>query len=82
MLTPTSFPRTEFEKAVNLQTILNELIHAVAYDEEFLRETLANTIKVDEFTGKLFKIYETVLAEGFSQVSIDYRCTPLNVTNI
>lgn len=68
VLTPSLYPRKEFEKAVNLQTILNELIHNVAHDTEFLRETLAGTIQVDEFTSSLFKIYETVLSEGVTQV--------------
>lgn len=64
ILTPTLFPRREFEKAVRLQTILNELMHWVAHDTEFLRDTLANTIKVDEFTRNLYNIYERILAEG------------------
>lgn len=46
-------------------------MHWVAHDTEFLRETLANTIKVDEFTRNLFKIHERILAENNSaQVSI------------
>lgn len=48
---------------------LNELMHRVAHDEAFLRETLKGTIQVDEFTGNLFKIWETVLNEGIKQVS-------------
>ncbi|XP_058444673.1 glutathione synthetase-like isoform X1 [Malaya genurostris] len=67
ILTPSSFPRKEFEKAVALQTTLNELMHAVSYDYDFLRETLQGTIKVDEFTRSLFEIFETVLAEGIAQ---------------
>lgn len=47
-----------------MQPVRNELMHLVAHDTEFLRQTLGNTIKVDEFTGNLFKIYEKVLAEG------------------
>lgn len=69
MLTPSLYPRCEFEKAINLQTVLNELIHNVAHDEEFLKETLASTILVDDFTAALFRIYETILAEGATQVS-------------
>lgn len=42
-------------------------MHWVAHDTEFLRETLANTIKVDEFTANLFNIYEKVLADGGSE---------------
>lgn len=64
ILTPTLFPRHEFEKAVRLQAILNELMHWVAHDTEFLRDTLANTIIVDEFTRNLYNIYERILAAG------------------
>lgn len=68
LLTPSSFPRKEFHKAVELQTIINRLMHNVAHDEEFLTTTLAETVKVDDFTGNLFKIYKKVLANGFGQV--------------
>lgn len=61
---PTLFPRREFEKAVRLQPILNELMHWVAHDTEFLRETLANTVKVDVFTRNLFNIFERIIEEG------------------
>jgi len=57
VLTPSPFPRSEFEKVVDLQTTWNELMFAVANDDEFLRQTLASTIKVDDFTAKLFDIY-------------------------
>lgn len=63
---PTLFPRREFEKAVRLQPILNELMHWVAHDTEFLRETLANTIQVDEFTRNMFNIQEKMLTENDS----------------
>ncbi|XP_055389608.1 glutathione synthetase-like isoform X3 [Condylostylus longicornis] len=67
ILTPCSFPRKQFEKALKIQTVLNELTHSIAHDEEFLKKTLAETIKVDEFTGNLYKIYEKILSEGISQ---------------
>lgn len=53
-----------------LQPILNELMHYVAHDTEFLRDTLKNTIKGDEFTARLFKIYEKTLLNGCNQVRI------------
>lgn len=56
-------------KATELQTVLNRLIHAIAFDYEFLKETLASTIKVDFFTNELFKIYETVQSENSGQVN-------------
>lgn len=67
ILMPSSFPRKEFEKAKNLQTIINQLMHNVAHDEEFLTTTLAETVKVDEFTANLFNVYKKVLANGFGQ---------------
>lgn len=66
ILLPTRVPRREYEKAIHLQPIFNELMNSVAHDTEFLRETLANTIKADEFTRNLFNIYERVLAENGS----------------
>lgn len=70
ILTPTAFPRKEFNKAVGLQLILNELMHWVAHDDEFLEETLRLTIKVDEFTANLYRIYERTKAEPNIQVHI------------
>eukprot|EP00092_Neocalanus_flemingeri_P081177 GFUD01101330.1.p1 GENE.GFUD01101330.1~~GFUD01101330.1.p1 ORF type:complete len:500 (+),score=134.48 GFUD01101330.1:58-1500(+) len=64
VLFPTPFPRDEYNKAVELQTILNELMHKVAHDYDFLRECLKHTIKVDEFTGRLWNVYETIMSEG------------------
>lgn len=70
ILTPTTFPRSEFEKAIKLQPILNELIHRVAHDTEFLSETLHNAIKADDFTKRLFEIYQQTLADGVEQVRL------------
>lgn len=56
---------------LNLQTVLNELMHKVAHDRKFLTETLAQTVKVDDFTGRLFKIFEKVWDEGLAQVISD-----------
>lgn len=74
VLTPSTLPRREFDKSVRLQPVLNELTHKVAYDEEFLRETLAETIKVDEFTRKLFEIYDKVWKDEKTQACILSCC--------
>ncbi|XP_035781829.1 glutathione synthetase-like isoform X3 [Anopheles albimanus] len=71
ILTPSSFPRAEFQKAVRLQPVLNELIHAVSHDSQFLLDTLKSTEKVDEFTRGLVDIYRTVLSEGIAQLHPD-----------
>lgn len=39
-LLPTSFPRRSFETAKSIQTLLNQLIHKVAYDKEFITTSL------------------------------------------
>jgi len=71
MLFPSPFPRDEFEKAVSLQVVINELMHKVAHDYNFLRDALKHTVEVDEFTGRLWKIYQTICDEGGpSQVSL------------
>ncbi|CAG2059550.1 unnamed protein product [Timema podura] len=69
VLLPSPFPRKEFEKAVSIQPILNELMHKVAHSHDFLVASLKSTIEVDEFTRKLFEIYETVNREGVSQTN-------------
>ena len=39
LLMPSPFPRQEFYRAKELQTVLNELMHKVAHDNDFLKET-------------------------------------------
>ncbi|XP_034826369.1 glutathione synthetase-like isoform X1 [Maniola hyperantus] len=67
VLLPSPFPRTEFNKAVELQPVLNELMHKVAHDDEFLTRTLENALQVDEFTANLFDIWVKVRDEGMAQ---------------
>jgi Eukaryotic glutathione synthase, ATP binding domain. len=40
VLLPSTFPRKEFDKAVKIQIILNEVVHKVAHDYEFLSSSL------------------------------------------
>lgn len=68
ILTPSPFPRREFKKAVEIQIILNELMHKVAHNNDFLRSNLKSTIEADDFTANLFKIFETIEREGVAQV--------------
>ncbi|XP_012228885.1 glutathione synthetase-like [Linepithema humile] len=66
-LFPSPFPREEFQNACDIQIILNNLIHKVAHDYDFLKETLQEITKVDDFTKNLFEIYETIHKEGAAQ---------------
>ncbi|CAL8121898.1 unnamed protein product [Orchesella dallaii] len=67
LLLPSTFPRAEFDRSLKLQTLLNELVHRVAHDYDFLHQSLSNACKVDEFTRRLFEIYDTVRQEGVAQ---------------
>ncbi|XP_048000920.1 glutathione synthetase-like isoform X2 [Leguminivora glycinivorella] len=67
VLLPSPFPRTEFNKAVELQQVLNELMHKVAHDDDFLEHTLQNALQVDEFTANLYEIWVKVRNEGIAQ---------------
>ncbi|KAJ8672684.1 hypothetical protein QAD02_003944 [Eretmocerus hayati] len=66
-LLPSCFPKSEFQRASEVQVLLNELMHKVAHNYEFLSSTLRSTIEKDEFTSKLFDIYHTVHTEGYAQ---------------
>ena len=63
-LFPSPFPRDEYENAIKLQPVINELMHKVAHDYNFLKESLKLTIEGDDFTGKLWQIYQTIMDEG------------------
>lgn len=68
ILFPSAFPRQEFNKAVDIQPILNELMHKVAHNADFLKVSLKETIQVDNFTAELFRIFEIIQEEGVTQV--------------
>ncbi|KAM3961425.1 glutathione synthetase isoform 2-T2 [Aphomia sociella] len=67
VLLPSPFPRTEFTKAIELQPVLNELMHKVAHNDDFLEQTLQNALQVDEFTANLYDIWVKVRNEGITQ---------------
>ena len=73
LLLPSPFPRQEFHKATKIQTLLNELMHKVAYDYDFLEQTLKDTIKVDDFTGRLYQVHQTIIDEGGSAQVFFFR---------
>lgn len=67
VLFPTVFKADDFNKVVNIQSILNELVHNIANNREFLKKCLKDIVLVDKFTSNLFRIYETVQDEGVKQ---------------
>ncbi|XP_030833840.1 glutathione synthetase-like [Strongylocentrotus purpuratus] len=66
-LIPSPFPRVFFEKAKRLQQAINLLLYRVSQNKDFLTQTLSRTIEGDDFTGKLFKIYQQVHDEKLSK---------------
>jgi len=87
LLFPSPFPASEFRKAIELQPVLNELMHKVAHDDAFLRKALQHTIKVDDFTRRLFEIYDEMMSTGGpvqeiclgmlrSDIMLDNHCCP------
>ncbi|KAJ8408044.1 hypothetical protein AAFF_G00262720 [Aldrovandia affinis] len=66
-LFPSPVPRVLFHQAVAVQMHFNRLVDKISQDSAFLHEALASTIKVDDFTARLFSIYRHVLQEGRSQ---------------
>ncbi|XP_062460081.1 glutathione synthetase [Pezoporus occidentalis] len=66
-LLPSAVPSALFEQAYAVQQDFNMLVDAISQNKEFLEHTLASTIKVDDFTARLFRIYTQVLEEGLAQ---------------
>lgn len=63
-LYPTEFPRSAYESVVSIQPLVNQLMLKVSRDGDFLKETLAEAGKVDEFTGRLLELHDIVRREG------------------
>ena len=56
-LAPFPWPRSEFERCVELQPLLGALVEAVAHDGEWLEKTLAETVLSDDFTARVFAVH-------------------------
>uniref|UniRef100_A0A8C8DSQ4 Glutathione synthetase n=1 Tax=Oryzias sinensis TaxID=183150 RepID=A0A8C8DSQ4_9TELE len=69
-LFPSPVPKAVFLQALEVQTHFNTLVDKISQDSDFLQEALANTIEVDDFTARLFRIHQQILEEGRSQVIV------------
>ncbi|XP_077400553.1 glutathione synthetase-like [Vanacampus margaritifer] len=63
-LLSTPMPKAVFLQAMEVQPHYNTLVDKISQQPDFLQEALANTITVDAFTARLFKIHQHVLKEG------------------
>ncbi|CAF0925902.1 unnamed protein product [Brachionus calyciflorus] len=66
-LFPTIYPRSEFQYALSIQTEFQKMIFQISQDYNFLKEALKTVIQVDDFTKRLWNIYDQVHTEGITQ---------------
>ncbi|KAJ8257844.1 hypothetical protein GJAV_G00190340 [Gymnothorax javanicus] len=66
-LFPSPLAKLFFDQAIAVQTHFNRLVDKISQDSKFLQDALASTVKVDDFTARLFSIYVHSLQEGSSQ---------------
>ncbi|KAI1373326.1 glutathione synthase [Hypoxylon crocopeplum] len=61
---PTTFPGPQFEQALDVQTLFNELYINVAEDDAWLETMVQKLGEADEFATKLWSIWQRVKDEG------------------
>ncbi|KAL3859765.1 hypothetical protein ACJMK2_009961 [Sinanodonta woodiana] len=66
-LFPSLLPLAIYEEAKSLQIHFQTLMHRAAHDQTFLDKCFKNVIQVDEFTKKLWEIYQEVQKQGLAQ---------------
>lgn len=66
-LFPSPVPKALFQQALDVQVHFNHLVDKISQDIQFLEDSLASTIKVDDFTARLFNIHKQLLQEGHTQ---------------
>ncbi|KAJ5301642.1 hypothetical protein N7508_006505 [Penicillium antarcticum] len=64
---PTPFPRTLFNRAINLQKIYNELYCVIAEDEDWLYSVTEDLIAVEPLARALWGIYHETQKAGIVQ---------------
>ncbi|PAV62299.1 hypothetical protein WR25_08118 isoform B [Diploscapter pachys] len=86
-LLPSPFPRKIFQQAVQVQDIIAQLYHEIAYDYDFLLKCHENVIQTDPFTKGLVDILKAVKEQGLAQETTlaiqrsDYMCHKDPFTN-
>ncbi|PWY90091.1 glutathione synthase [Aspergillus heteromorphus CBS 117.55] len=61
---PTLFPRVQFDRARELQSIYNELYCVLATEEQWIYDNIKDLFPVDPFAAALWEIHEKVKANG------------------
>ncbi|RAK78353.1 glutathione synthetase [Aspergillus fijiensis CBS 313.89] len=63
-LFPTPFPRAQFDEALNLQSIYNELYCAMTEDEHWIQTTIQEILHVNPLAAALWEIHQDVKRIG------------------
>ncbi|KAF7631150.1 Glutathione synthetase [Meloidogyne graminicola] len=66
-LLPSPFPMELFQKAISVQTTLNELYFRISLDYEFLIEAYRDVVKADKWVARQVEMLKTVHADGIRQ---------------
>lgn len=66
-LFPSPFPQKWFTFAKSIQENVNLLYHRIAYNDDFLIQSLKEVIEIDDFISKLYNIYLKVKDEKKAQ---------------
>ncbi|CEO96281.1 Glutathione synthetase [Plasmodiophora brassicae] len=66
-LFPVPLPASEFQRGRDLAPLFNILCHRIEHHPTFLKDTLKNVVKMDEFTAKLVEVYDIVHAGPLRQ---------------
>ena len=80
-LLPTPLPRDAFERARALAAPFGRLTAAVAADAEFLRTTLAGACASDEFTARLFALFDLTRGQK-ARTPPTARCSSADVARL
>jgi hypothetical protein len=75
-LLPTPLPRDAFERARALAAPFGRLTAAVAADADFLRTTLAGACASDDFTARLFALFDLTRAQKARALALSRRLSP------
>ena len=72
---PTFFPEELFHLACSVQKDVNELVHAVSQDRQFLTTVFGDLVEFDDFIGRLFRIYKEVFQDNRQTCSLGIHRT-------
>lgn len=62
-LLPNAFPRSAFQRAVDVAPLFNQMVDKISENSVFLESTLAEVVHADPFTGRLWELYREIYTD-------------------